>query len=86
MSYTPKVGDTVRVQLWQPGNKPQREVPYGPPRIMRLMGIVEGYNGPGITRYWLVDPKRPKDESLMSWCESDWADLESAAEESGVLF
>lgn len=40
----------------------------------------------GITRYWLANPDRPNDESHYSWTESDWADVEPAAEELGRLF
>ena len=86
-AYVPNVGDIVRLQLWSPTDAPQREVKYGAPRIMLLRGIFENHRGKqGITRYWLANPKRTNDEGQMSWCESDWADLEHCPEEMGTLF
>lgn len=72
--------------------------PYGAPRLMRVAGIdteawramyghLSGLLGPWpyTVRWWLVDPQRPRDESRMSWVESDWCVLERAVEE-GALF
>lgn len=71
---------------------------YGKDRLMRVAGIDEhhvsggaheltGQHGPGreVTRWWLVDPERPRDESRMSWVESDWCVLARAVED-GALF
>ena len=74
-------------------------LPYGQRKRMLLSGITPNYNGAeyaqgigrdlpdrSVTRYWLVDPDRPNDESHMSWVESDWCVLESAAAEEGMLW
>lgn len=79
------VGSLYWQQMWSPVHEP-KTLPYGPRRLMKLAGIVPDYNGPGITRWWLVDPHRPNDESKMSWVESDWCDLEPAHEDQGMLF
>ena len=72
---------------------------YGQRKLMLLSGIIPNYNGSEyaqsmgrdlpnriVTRYWLVDPDRPNDESHMSWVESDWCVLESAAADEGMLW
>lgn len=72
---------------------------YGPRRLMRVAGVSENYDkteyarsmGADLpvkhtTRWWLVDPDRPNDDSKMSWVESDWAVLESAVEDTEMLF
>lgn len=72
---------------------------YGQRRLMRLAGIVENYNSAEYaqslgsdapskytTRWWLVDPERPNDESQMSYVESDWCVLEDASGEGGMLW
>lgn len=86
MVYVPVAGDLVRHTMWQPFTDEPKTVPYGEPRIMLVRGVVENYGQEGITRYWLASPNRPNDESRYSWTESDWADVEPAAEESGRLF
>jgi len=90
---TVQVGDLVWQQLYQPDSGKTKL--YGPRRLMKLAGMVPYEYDPdehlprledGITRYWLINPDRPNDQSLMSWCESDWCDLEPANEDSGMLF
>jgi hypothetical protein len=83
--HTFHVGDLVWQQMWMP-NLPKGTMKYGPRRLMKLAGIVPDWSGPGIDRWWLVDPERPKDESRMSWVESDWCDLEAASNDLGMLF
>lgn len=83
--HTFHIGDLVWQQMWQPF-EPMKTHKYGPRRLMKLAGIVPDRNGPGIDRWWLVDPDRPNDESRMSWVESDWCDLEPASEDLGMLF
>lgn len=87
MTYLPIVGDLVRHTMWQPFSEKPKTVPHGEPRIMLVLGVTENYQGEqGLTRYWLADPSRPNDGSRFSWTESDWADVEPAAEELGRLF
>lgn len=90
-----QVGDLVYEQLWSPVEPaPDSTIEeriahgrkYGQRRLMRLRGIIENYGRVGVTRWWLVDPDRPNDDSRMSWVESDWAVLESAASDVGMLF
>lgn len=71
---------------------------YGADRLMRVAGILQqdgpddqwreltGIHGPfrPVTRWWLVDPERPRDESLMSWVESDWCVLVPHVEEGAL--
>ena len=72
---------------------------YGQRKLMLLAGITLDYNSSAyaqsmgrdlpdriVTRYWLVNPDRPNDESHMSWTESDWCVLESAASDQGLLW
>lgn len=80
-----KVGGLYWMQLWSPVHEP-KTIKYGPRKIMKLAGIVLNWTPNGDTRWWLVDPARPNDESKMSWVESDWCDLEPAAEDLGMLF
>jgi len=83
----PAVGSLVWQQMYSPMQPCDKSQTYGPRRLMQLQGVHENHEGrEGITRYWLVDPERPNDHSCMSWCESDWCDLEPAAEDSGMLF
>lgn len=84
--YTPSVGDLVSVQLWNPQTTEPKTAKYGPPRIRLIKGIDPDYQGRGLVRYWYADPKRPNDEASMGWSESDWTDVEPAAEELGMLF
>jgi hypothetical protein len=73
---------------------------YGADRMMRVAGITAhdlgadeqwrtttGFIGPlrPRVRWWLVDPERPRDESRMSWVESDWCVLKPVTED-GALF
>lgn len=95
-----EVGDLVWQQMYnplgdpciRPGNEYMRR------RLMRVAGIVENYDSTAyarsmgrdleptsVTRWHLVDPERPNDESRMSWVESDWCVLEHAVTE-GALF
>lgn len=74
---------------------------YGPRHLKRVAGITPNYDPTSyvrslgasnigepksVTRWWLVDPDRPNDESHMSYVESDWCVLESAATDNGMLF
>jgi hypothetical protein len=72
---------------------------YGQRKLLLLSGISYDYNSAGyaqsmgsavpdrsVTRWWLVDPDRPNDETRMSWVESDWCVLESAASDQGMLW
>lgn len=81
-----RVGDLVWQQMWSPQTPEPKTIKYGPRRLMKLAGIIENHEGGGTTRWWLVDPDRPNDESRMSWVESDWCDLEPAHEDLGMLF
>lgn len=78
MDDTIKVGDLVWQQMWMPNIHAADRHKYMPRRLMRLASIVPDWNGPGIDRWHLVDPERPKDVSQMSWVESDWCELEPA--------
>ncbi|UXN30983.1 hypothetical protein [Glutamicibacter sp. M10] len=82
----PAVGDLVKHTVYQPDAEPKTQI-YKPTTIMLVRGVTENYRGvQDLTRYWLADPRRPNDESRFSWTESDWADVEPAAEELGRLF
>jgi hypothetical protein len=74
---------------------------YGTRHLMRIAGITLNYDATDYarslgapttgeprttTRWWLVHPDQPNNESLMSWVESDWCVLESAATDNGMLF
>ena len=79
------VGTLYWQQMWSPmAEHEPKTIKYGPRRLMKLAGIVPNWNG--ATRWWLVDPERPNDQSRMSWVESDWCDLEPAHEDMGMLF
>ena len=81
------VGTLYWQQMWSPmAEHPPKTIKYGPRRLMKLAGIVPNWTPDGATRWWLVDPQRPNDQSKMSWVESDWCDLEPAAEDMGMLF
>ena len=87
MTYLPAVGDLVRHTIYQPMDAQPKSRIYKPAKIMLVRGVVEDYEGrQGITRYWFANPDRPNDESHYSWTESDWADVEPAAEDLGRLF
>lgn len=87
MGYQPAIGDLVRHTIWEPFTDPPKTNLYKPARNMLVRGVTENYDGrQGLTRYWLANPDRPNDESHYSWTESDWADVEPAAEELGRLF
>ena len=87
MTYLPAVGDLVRHTIYSPMTTDPKTRIYKPAHIMLVRGVIEDYEGrQGITRYWLADPDRPNDEAHYSWTESDWADVESAAEDLGRLF
>lgn len=68
---------------------------YGKPRLMRVAQILPAETGPHplsgkplpahTERYWLVDPERPKDQSLMSWCDDNWCVLTPVVAD-GALF
>lgn len=71
---------------------------YGHSRRMLVRGITLDYNSNEYARslgrdlpeqhtirYWCADPDRPNAEHLMSWFESDWADI-TPAPTDGALF
>lgn len=86
MVFVPRVGDLVRHTIYEPFTEIPKSKIYRPARIMLVRGVIENYEGRGVTRYHMADPERPNDESRFSYTESDWCDVESIAEEMGRLF
>lgn len=64
---------------------------YGPRKLMLLKAMSFEVVPPNLVewhqvKFCLVDPDRPNDESLMSWPNADWCELEDASATVGMLF